>query len=189
MDDRGFQFGDGVYEVLYGLDGRPFLLREHMDRLKRSLEGLRIRGVDLAEVEKVILVLAAKVRPRSKVYVSITRGTAPRNHTFPVGAKPNIVATVREAPVAPETYLRDGIKAVCVPDRRWGRCDLKTLNLLGNVLARQEAEEAGAQEAILYGPDEIVREGSSANVFAVIEGVICTHPWTSVFCRALPADC
>jgi len=176
IDDRGYQFGDGVYEVVYGLAGRPFLLKEHMDRLANSLDGLAIRGVDFSRVEEVIKDLAGRVLPKSKVYLSITRGVAPRDHLFPPGVSPNVVATVRAVPNPPPDYLEKGVKAVTATDIRWGRCDLKTLNILGNVLCRQQAEEKGAQEAILVGPDGLVREGTSTNCFAVFSGVLYTHP-------------
>ncbi|MBZ0274354.1 D-amino-acid transaminase [bacterium] len=177
IDDRGYQFGDGVYEVVYAFDRRPFLLDEHLARLAQSLDGLRIRGVAIDDMRRVIEDLARRGDPRrSKIYLSITRGVAPRNHIFPVDLIPTVVATVRPAGEPPAGALSEGISAITARDIRWGRCDLKTLNLLGNVIARQAAEEAGAQEAILVSDDGLVREGSSANVFLVMSGAVKTHP-------------
>ncbi len=179
IDDRGYQFGDGVYEVISVHSQKPFLFAEHMKRLTQSLSGLKIDNADLAEVADVVKTLCSRSESkRAKLYFSITRGVAPRSHVIPPNLKPNLVATIREAPQIPEEILEDGIKAITLPDYRWGRCDLKTLNLLWNVMAAQQAAEKGASEGILLGDTDVVREGSSSNVFAVFSNQILTHPLT-----------
>ncbi len=179
IDDRGYQFGDGVYEVISVYNGKPFLFAPHMQRLKNSLEGLRIKGVDFEEVTEVIQTLASDcAESRTKIYLSVTRGVAPRNHVFPEETKPCLTATIRKVPEASKECLEVGLKAITLPDYRWGRCDLKTLNLLWNVMAVQQAAEQGAKEAILLSEDDVVREGTSSNVFAVWGGKILTHPLT-----------
>lgn len=177
IDDRGFQFGDGVYEVLYVFGGRLFLFDEHLARLKNSLDGLAIRGVDMNDVRAVMSEMVARSGfDRAKLYYCVTRGVAPRNHPYPAGVKPSIHATIRPVTPPPAEEIAKGLRAVTIEDFRWGRCDLKTLNLLGNVLAKQQALDSGFDEAIFYGADGVVREATAANVFAVDGGVVYTYP-------------
>ncbi|MCB9475446.1 MAG: D-amino acid aminotransferase [Deltaproteobacteria bacterium] len=190
IDDRGYQFGDGVYEVVFAFDRRPYLLHEHMVRLERSLKGLRIEGVDLAEVDEVFRELAKRGDfPRAKLYLSISRGVHPRDHLFPPkGTKPTVVATVRPIGEADMEMIQRGLTCVTLTDFRWGRCDLKTLNLLGNVLLRQESFEKGADEGILVGSDGVVREGTASNVFAVLDGKAYTHPLNNFILPGITRD-
>lgn len=177
IDDRGYQFGDGVYEVLYAFGGKPFLMEEHIRRLQNSLDGMEIHGVDMAVIRSVIRSLIDRGGfDRSKVYLSVTRGVAPRNHVFPAGVEPSVVGTVRPVAPANPALVENGLSAVTLDDFRWGRCDLKTLNLLANVLAKQEASRRGADEALLIAPDGTVREGTSANAFCVLGDTVWTHP-------------
>ncbi len=177
VEDRGFQFGDGVYEVIRTYAGRPFELDAHLARLDRSAQALNL-PLPLTRAG-----LADEVRegirragyPESKVYVQITRGPAPRDHQFPAAPAPTIVMTVREMrPLAEEIRTR-GVRVVRVEDLRWGRCDIKSINLLPNVLARQRAAQAGAFEAI-FVRDGVVTEGAVSNLMLVQNGVVITAP-------------
>jgi D-alanine transaminase len=178
LQDRGFLLGDGVYEVLRTYGGRLFALDAHLDRLEASLRGARIRmPVSRRALARHLAELLRRSGYReARLYVQITRGTAPRQHSFPRGVSPTLVVYVERLP-RPETALhRRGVHAVTLRDPRWQRCDLKAIGLLANVLAKQQALEAGAEEVIFLGPDGHVREGSTANVFAVRDGAVWTHP-------------
>jgi len=181
IEDRGFVFGDGVYEVLRAINGRLFATRFHNDRLRRSLEGIRIslRGSDtperFVEIGKQLLKENGLLQGEATVYMQVTRGAATRVHTFPAA---DVAPTVYIS-VARFTPYRDlsasGASAISHPDLRWGRCDLKTLNLLPNVLASQAAKEKGAFEAMLIR-DGVVTEGAKTNFFGVVHGALRTHP-------------
>lgn len=181
VEDRGFVFGDGVYEVLRAINGRLFATRFHNDRLKRSLEGVRISlaGVDsaesLTEIGKQLLSENGLLQGEATVYMQITRGVATRAHNFPPPDLPPTIY-ISVARFTPYSELaQNGAPAISHPDLRWGRCDLKTLNLLPNVLASQTAKERGAFEAMLIR-DGVVTEGSKTNFFGVVDGSLRTHP-------------
>ncbi|MFV0445017.1 MAG: aminotransferase class IV [Planctomycetaceae bacterium] len=177
--DRSFLFGDAVYEMLRVYGGKPFLLREHLGRLKYSLGELRIRA-DVDRIERRLRqTLEHAGVQEGLAYVHISRGAAPqRTHQFPVPPPaPNELIWVRAVSgdkVA--EYRETGVKVITVPDVRWKRCDIKSCNLLGNVLASEAAEIAGCQEAILIGENEIITEGSHSSVFGVDQGQILTAP-------------
>lgn len=179
VEDRGYQFSDGVYEVVKAVDGEPRDLDRHLARLRRSLEALRIpepvRGRALPAIVREAL---RRHRLRfAIVYIQVSRGTAPRNHPFPAAARPSLVVTVRRAPFPTEAERREGVGVVTLPDQRWHRPDIKSISLLANVLAKQEAVEAGCREAWLVGGDGFVREGSSSNAWIVDrDGRLVTHP-------------
>ena len=184
-DDRGFVFGDGVYEVVRAEDGRLFRLADHRRRLTRSLEAIRISSLDL----DVLWDRVHELLPRNgldeghaKVYLQITRGAAPRQHAFPDPA-PEPTVYARATPLEPPLEKwRNGVKVILRPDQRWARCDVKSLNYLPNVLANQVAQEAGAYEALLVR-DGFVTEGSHSSVAAVFDGTVTVHPFTN---RILP---
>lgn len=177
IEDRGFQFGDGVYEVIRTYHGRPFELEAHLNRLDRSAKELSLsqpysraqwrewiqRGIEEAGFAE------------AKVYIQITRGAAPRDHAFPVNVPPTVVMTIRELLPLPAQTRVTGVIAKTCEDLRWARCDIKSLNLLANVLAREEAKRAGVFEAILV-KDGLVTEGSVSNVMAVQAGTVVTAP-------------
>lgn len=175
--DRGFLFGDAVYEVLRVYQGKAWLLEEHWDRLARSLEAIRIHGVDLKQLrQRMLETIAAGPFADAKVYIQITRGVAPRSHPFPAGATPLEFLFVEEFP---DPYLearKVGATAITLPDFRWGRCDIKSTNLLANVLAAQAAKEQGAIEALLYLPDGTLTEGTHTSFFGVLDGRVLTTP-------------
>jgi D-alanine transaminase len=177
-DDRGFLFSDGVYEVVRAYGGKPFKMTEHMDRLARSLRETRIDFPGIAD----LAVAGAKLIARngleaadSIIYFQITRGVAPRKHTFPDPPVP-ATAMVLISPAPSSTEMREkGVGAILVPEFRWSRCDIKAIGLLGSVLAVQQAKEKGAEEAI-FVRDGVVTEGTHTNVLAVFNGNIHTHP-------------
>ncbi|HET7613024.1 MAG TPA: D-amino-acid transaminase [Gemmatimonadaceae bacterium] len=181
VEDRGFVFGDGVYEVIRAINGRLFASKFHNDRLRRSLDGIRITlsGGDtperFAEIGRQLLKENDLVNGEATVYMQVTRGATTRVHNFPMSdIQPTVyVSVARFTPYA--DLARTGATAISHPDLRWGRCDLKTLNLLPNVLASQAAKERGAFEAMLIR-DGIVTEGAKTNFFGVVNGSLRTHP-------------
>jgi D-alanine transaminase len=175
--DRGFLFGDAVYEVLRLYAGRPWLEEEHFTRLARSLNGIRIHGVDLARLRRRMHeTIAAGGFQEATVYIQVTRGAAPRTHTFPVAAVPLEFLSVQEYHDPYTEARRAGAKVLLLPDIRWGRCDIKSTNLLANVLAMQAAREADCVEALLYRLDGTVTEGTHSSLFGVRDGHILTAP-------------
>lgn len=176
-EDRGYQFGDGVYEVVKVYNGELFTATEHIDRFYDSAEKIRIT-IPYTK-DKLHQLLHQLVEENhidtGHVYFQITRGAGPRNHIFPGDdVKPVLTGNTKENPRPLENFEK-GVKATFVEDIRWLRCDIKSLNLLGAVLAKQEAYEKGCYEAILHR-DEIVTEGSSSNIYGIKEGVLYTHP-------------
>lgn len=171
LEDRGFVFADGVYEVIRAYDGRPFALQAHLDRLRRSAAGIEI---DLpqadAELRAIIGDLLAQSGAReAEIYMQLTRGVARRNHPFPEGVPPTLVVGVRSLRELPDSLWETGVTAITVDDERWARCDLKTIGLLPNVLAKQKAQRRNAFEA-LFVRQGCLTEGSSTNVLLVREG-------------------
>ena len=177
IEDRGFQFGDGVYEVIRTYRGRPFMLQAHLARLNRSAEAIGLRQPYSLErwtryMEEGLRLAAFT---ESKIYVQITRGVAPRDHAYAPQLEPTVVMTIRELhPLSPAVQTA-GVEAMTLDDIRWGRCDIKSLNLLPNVLARQQAKEAGVFEAILVRNGEVT-EGSVSNVIIVDNRTLMTAP-------------
>src|SRR5215472_2747574 len=171
VEDRGYQFGDGIYEVCEVRGGRLIDERRHLERLKRSRNELRIR---VSMSERALGVIIREVVARNRVsygivYLQITRGVARRDHAFPPRqVRPGVVDTARELnKVRNEALAEQGIAVVTVPDNRWGRVDIKTIGLLPNVLARQAALEQGARDAWFVDAHGMVMEASSANVWIV----------------------
>jgi len=168
IDDRGFLFGDAVYEVVSSYDGRLWALERHMRRLRRSLAAIDLDKVDVDEVRDAVReTYRASEFPAAIVYIQITRGVQPRSHVYTRDLQPTVLITARDASPLRAAVDRDGISAVTAPDLRWRRCDVKSTNLLPNVLAKTRAHEHGASEAILVDPDGYITEGSSTSVFWV----------------------
>lgn len=179
VEDRGFQFADGVYEVLASYGGRPFAQEPHWRRLEHSLKALRIdldiRAYGLGDI--VRQGIGRSGFAETMVYIQITRGTAPRHHEFPAAhTRPTVVMTVKEFRRPPAELCERGVKVVSTPDLRWKRCDIKSTSLLANILAKQQAAEAGASEALLVDAQGRVTEGSSTSVFCVRQGALWTAP-------------
>lgn len=177
IEDRGYQFADAVYEVVVSYNGKPFLLDEHMVRLKRSMAGLNFPAVDVTALEKEMrnLFTVSEI-DNAALYLQISRGAAPRNHAYGGPMAPQIVMTIRPAPTIPVEKRANGFKVITVPDTRWGRCDLKTVQLSSNGMAKQQALDSGADDAIFVGDDGVLREGTSSNLFMVVNSEIVTHP-------------
>lgn len=174
VEDRGYQFADGVYEVCEVRGGQLIDERRHMARLVRSLSELRIAmPMSLSALSVVLHEVVRRNGIRDGiVYLQITRGVAKRDHAFPpAGTRPAVVVTAsRIDPSKTERFATEGIAVVTVPDNRWGRVDIKSIALLPNVLAKQAAREQGAREAWFVAPDGTVTEGASSNAWIVTSG-------------------
>ncbi len=179
IEDRGYQFGDGVYEFIASYDGRLFMLEEHLDRLERSLRELSYDPIPRETMRQAVVdLLKRSGYPRAGIYIQITRGIAPRNHAFTSGMAPQIVMTIRAVSELPEKLRTDGAAAITVQDTRWERCDIKTIQLLSNSLAKQKALDAGCDDAIFVTNQNVVREGTSSNLFMIVDEKLFTHPLT-----------
>ncbi|MFB3882458.1 MAG: D-amino acid aminotransferase [Armatimonadota bacterium] len=177
VNDRGFLFGDGVYEVVRSYGGRLWAFERHMARLARSLAEVDMGYVDVAAIGQAIKeTYAASALPDALIYLQITRGVAPRAHHYSAGMKPTVLITVRDIAASVAEVDPEGMRAITAPDLRWQRCDIKSINLLPNILAKTKAHQAGVYEAILVHPDGYVTEGSSTSVFWVRGGNVCTMP-------------
>uniref|UniRef100_UPI00334233DC D-amino acid aminotransferase n=1 Tax=Castellaniella defragrans TaxID=75697 RepID=UPI00334233DC len=171
--DRGFIFGDGIYEVVPAYRGRPFRMAGHLARLLRSLKAVSLEtGWSRGDWERLILdMLAREGRDRDvMVYLQVTRGVARRDHPFPAGVRPTIFCMV--APFERVGEVREtGLRTISLEDIRWHRCDIKSVSLLGNVLAKQAAVEAGVDDVIQFR-DGLLSEASAANIWVVRQGVL-----------------
>lgn len=179
VEDRGLQFADGVYEVVKVVAGRPRDLERHLDRLGRSLAALRMaQPMSRAALTAVIGEVVRRNRLRdATVYLQVDRGRAPRNHLFPKAGRPSLVVTARRVSLPRLDELEHGVGVITLPDERWARCDVKSVGLLPNVLARQRAAEAGCREAWLVDGQGLVTEGSTSNAYIVDrEGRLVTRP-------------
>ncbi len=180
-DDRGFLFGDGVYEVIRAYEGVLFHAELHFARLRRSLQEIQITEPDLAEVEEACTLLLHKnnlAQTDASLYIQITRGVAPRTHHFP-DPPPEPTIYIQAKPVKPKTaQWKQGVKIVLVPDIRWARCDIKSLMLLPNILASQQAYAQDAYDAV-FVRDGVVTEGSHTTVCAIFDGTLVTAPVTN----------
>jgi D-alanine transaminase len=190
VEDRGYQFGDGVYEVCEVRDGRLIDQRRHLERLQRSLGELRIAlPISLRALDVVLHEVVRRNRlGYGIVYLQITRGVARRDHAFPTApVTPSIVVTARPLNlVRNEALAENGIAVISVPDNRWGRVDIKTIGLLPNVLARQAAIEQGARDAWFVDKDGFVTEAASANTWIVTaSGTVVTRPADHTILRGI----
>jgi len=181
VEDRGYQFADGVYEVCEVARGYIIDMTRHLDRLARSLSELQIAWpVD----RKALVTIIREVVRRNRVhdglvYVQVSRGVARRDHVFPAAStRPSLVVTARRSdPLAARARADQGIAVITVPENRWERVDIKTIGLLPNVLARQKAKECGASEAWFVDSDGTVKEGAATNAWIVTkDGVLVTRP-------------
>lgn len=178
--DRGFIFGDGVYEVIPAYGGKLFRLAEHLFRLDHSLDGVRIANPLTHDAWETMLVEltgrnAAAGTADQYVYLQVTRGVAKRDHAFPKGVMPTVFAMSNPLPPIPESYATEGIAAITLDDIRWKYCHIKAITLLPNILLRQEAVDKGATEAILIRDGEVT-EGAASNLFIVKNNTIITPP-------------
>ncbi|MCB2213317.1 aminotransferase class IV [bacterium] len=176
-DDRGWLFADGIYEVVRVYCGKPFRMLEHVDRLRHSASEIQLRlpdDFDLREISRELL-QRNNVTRDAVIYIQITRGVAPRTHHFPPpDTPPTVYVLVRDFPANPQQF-EEGFGVLLVPDTRWARCDVKTINLLPNTLASEAARQANAQEAI-FVRGKAVAEGTHTSVIAIRDGVVITSP-------------
>lgn len=187
--DRGFLFGDGVYELIPSYARRLFRLPQHLQRLARSLSEIGIPNPYGDEHWTAILtgLVSRALNDDLAVYLQVTRGVAPREHVFPEGTPPTVFAMAFALKPPSEETLTRGVSAITVEDLRWRRCDIKSISLLGNVLLRQQARDHGAVEAILIR-DGYVTEGAASNVFIVSDGVLITPPKSNDLLAGISRD-
>ena len=179
VEDRGYQFGDAVYEYIASYNGRLFFIEAHLERLDRSLKALSFPAISMEKIRAAVKELFHKAAlPRAGVYIQISRGVAPRNHAFPNSMAPQVVMTIRKVKEIDSELREKGAFAITMQDFRWGRCDIKTVQILPNALAKQKAVDSGAHDAVFVAENGVVREASSSNVFIVINGTLVTHPLT-----------
>jgi len=174
-DDRGFLFGDGIYEVVRAYHGVPAFWADHYARLTRSARGIHIPfSFEPDTFHRLLLTgIQQSGYAEGKIYIQVTRGVAPREHGFPVETEPTVFLSFREMKALPLELIRQGVKVITIPDIRWDRCDIKSLNLLPNVLAKQQAQEAKVFESI-FMRDGCVIEGATSNIFIVKDGRLQT---------------
>lgn len=177
--DRGFIFGDGVYEAIPVYSGRPFRLADHLARLQHSLDGIRLANPhDAAGWEAILGELVARNQDGAQdhyLYLHITRGVAPRDHAFPRNVTPTVFAMCAPMPPAEDAWRTHGVAVVSAVDNRWLRCDIKTISLLPNVLLRQYGADKGALETLLLR-DGFLTEGVASSIFVVREGFLLAPP-------------
>lgn len=177
VEDRGFQLGDGIYEVIRTYRGTPFRLEAHLERLERSARAIHLGlpyGVDewTGYIEEGVDRAGYR---EAKIYLQVTRGVAPRDHQIPEGLGPTAVMTIREMKELDPRHREEGVGVVTLEDMRWGRCDIKTIDLLPNVLAKRHARDAGAFETVFVREGQVA-EGAVANVMIVQAGRLVTPP-------------
>lgn len=178
FDDRGFQLADGIYEVVRVYAGTPFALQRHLERLARSAREIQLPLPMTADELGDIIREAPGRRGLSdaQVYIQVTRGAAERVHHFPPSSESTLIVYASEARVQPREAYKDGLAAIIIPDERWLRCDIKSIMLLANGLAKEQARRAGVIEALLERDGIGMTEGSSSNLFIVQDGILITAP-------------
>jgi len=187
--DRGFIFGDGVYELVPVYGREPFRMAHHLARLQRSLDGIRLANPHTAAEWEAIIRKLVSLQPYDDqgVYFQITRGVAKRDHAFPKGVPPTIFMMSNPLPTPSREQVEGGVAVVTADDNRWKRCDLKTTSLLGNVLMRQLAADAGALETVMFR-DGFLTEASASNVLCVIGGRIVAPPKDNLILPGITYD-
>ena len=187
--DRGFIFGDGVYEVIPVYSRRPFRLAEHLVRLQSSMDAIRLANPHPASkwTELVGKIIAGNPWEDQNVYLQITRGAAKRDHAFPKGLKPTVFVMASELVPPSAELVTSGAKAIVLPDYRWLRCDIKSTSLLGNCMLRTLAADEGCAEAILVR-DGVLTEASASNVFIVKSGTVLTPPKSHLILPGITYD-
>jgi D-alanine transaminase len=189
VEDRGYQFGDGIYEVIRIYNGKMFTAAEHLKRFEKSAQNI---GITLPFKDEMIIEMLERLILKNNldlgiIYMQLTRGTAPRNHAFPTeNIAPTLVAYTSKVD-RPLNALKDGVKTILTEDIRWLRCDIKSLNLLGNILAKQKAVEKGCFEVIMHRGNDVT-EGSSSNIYIVKNGVVITHESNNLILKGITKD-
>ena len=187
--DRGFIYGDGVYELVPVYRREPYRLRQHLARLQRSLDGIRLANPHRDEQWEAIIreLVARQPFDDQGVYFQVTRGAAKRDHAFPPDAVPTVFMMTNPLPVLTREQIEGGVAVVTAADERWLHCDLKTISLLGNVLARQLAVDRGAVETVLFR-DGYLTEASASNVLIVKSGEIVAPPKDNLILPGITYD-
>jgi len=187
--DRGFIFGDGVYEVIPVYSRRPFRLAEHLVRLQSSMDAIRLVNPNSASkwTELIGKIIAGNPWEDQNVYLQVTRGAAKRDHVFPKGLKPTVFVMASELVPPSAELVKSGAKAIVLPDTRWLRCDIKSTSLLGNCMLRTLAADEGCAEAILVR-DGVLTEASASNVFIVKNGTVLTPPKSHLILPGITYD-
>ena len=185
--DRGFIFGDGIYEVIPAYSRRPFRLAEHLQRLQNSLDGIQLKNPhSSAEWAELLQALIASNEGEDQyLYLHITRGVAKRDHAFPKVVTPTVF--MMSSPLPPPELKSSGVTAISAEDNRWLRCDIKAISLLPNVLLRQQAVAAGTMEALLMR-EGFLTEGSASNIFVVQNGVLLAPPKNNLMLPGITYD-
>lgn len=187
--DRGFIFGDAIYELLPVYAKKPFYLESHLRRLYRSLQQTDIENP--YNEEEWVLIINTLIEKSGLndlyVYIQVTRGVAPRDHAFPPDTPPTVFAMIGAWPKQDSKFYREGLTAITVEDMRWGRCDIKVTSLLANVMKKQQAVESSAHEAIFIRDGKIL-EGSATNVFVVKDGKVWTAPTNHMILPGISRD-
>ena len=187
--DRGFMFGDGVYEFLPVFGRRIFRLSQHLERLDSSLRKLSITNpLSAAQWRELCQrLIDGNEADDQSIYIHITRGVAPRDHHYPKGVTPTVFAYAQPLPCPTPEQFANGVSAITAPDIRWNRCDIKTISLLANAMLRQQAVEAGAAEAILIR-DGFMTEGAACNIFIVDKDIAVTPPKSNLILPGITRD-
>ena len=187
--DRGFIYGDGAYELVPVYARRPFRMTQHLTRLQRTLDGIRLPNPHTPEQwqEKIVRLISHQPFDDQAIYLQVTRGVAKRDHAFPRGVTPTVFMMGNPLPTPTREQVERGVAVVTAEDNRWRRCDLKTTSLLGNVLMRQLAADAGAAETVMFR-DGWLTEASSSNVLLVIDGTIVAPPKDNLILPGITYD-
>jgi len=187
--DRGFIFGDGVYEVIPVYSRRPFRLEEHLARLQASLDAIRLANPHPPSEWTGLVgkIIAGNPWEDQNVYLQVTRGAAKRDHAFPKGIKPTVFLMASELVPPSAELVESGAKAIVLPDFRWLRCDVKSISLLGNCMLRTLAADRGCVEAILVR-DGLLTEASASNVFVVKSGTVLAPPKSHLILPGITYD-
>jgi D-alanine transaminase len=187
--DRGFIFGDGVYELIPVYSRAPFRMEDHLARLERSLAAVRIKNPYTREKWREIIrqLVAQQPWEDQAVYFQVTRGVAKRDHAFPAGVEPTVFVMANPLVNPPRELVEKGGSAVTAVDNRWLRCDIKSISLIGNCLLRQVSADAGAQETILFRDGKLT-EASASNVFIVKRGVLLSPPKSNLILPGITYD-
>jgi len=187
--DRGFVFGDGVYELVPVYSRKPFRLDEHLRRLQASLDGIRLANPHGMAVWRELIgqLIALQGFDDQSVYIQITRGVAPRDHAFPRGVAPTVFMFAQPLLTASTGQKAAGVCAVSAVDNRWQRCNIKAISLLANILLRQQAVDAGCAETVLLR-DGFLTEGAASNIFVVKQGVLRAPPPSHLMLTGITYD-
>jgi D-alanine transaminase len=189
--DRGFIFGDGVYEVIPVYSRKPFRLAEHLQRLQHSLDGIRLSNPhsnsEWSSLLQQLIDLNESESEDQSLYLHVTRGVAKRDHAFPKGVAPTVFLMSNALLAPPEELLTTGVAAVTAVDNRWLRCDIKAISLLPNVLLRQSAIDSGAMETVLFR-DGFMTEGAASNIFVVKNKTLLTPPKNNLMLPGITYD-